>query len=996
MVPLEPLLLYELQSSSWRCSHRFDFLQGNCKVCVFGFCAICRHLAEELANSPREYPMNARNYAVMVLLLASTGISVSQVNYKTISGYVRTSAGAGISGVTMGGFPYSTTTDSVGYYSAMVPYYVFGSGTLYWSGTVIPSKTGYNFLPDSIVYSSVSSNLTNQNYTGSLKTYTLSGFVLTGVGSAIGNVSMGGLPGTPLTDGKGYYYAMVTYGWSGTVTPAKAGATFNPVSTNYKFVTAAQRTDYTGTVQTFIISGFVQDGGGAGIAGVTMSGLVGNPVTDARGYYSAAVDYGWGGAVTPTKTGYSFTASSTSYKMVLANIQTNYTAALQVFTISGYVRTAGGSGIAGVVMSGLPGNPTTDGVGYYSVGVNYGWSGSAAPSKAGYVIAPSGTSYSNVTFNQSTNYTATILSFVISGYVKTSALSPMAGVVMNGLPSSPVTNSIGYYSDTVGYGWQGTVTPTKSGYGFTPFSKSYLGVQSDQTNQNYVGAAQQGLTIAGYVRTLAGAPIGGVKMAGLPSSPSTDVSGFYSDVVSSGWQGTVTPTKAGYVFAPPSKGYNGVQSDQTDQNYTGTTQGYTISGYVRTATGAPVSNVELNGLPVTTISDGSGFYSCGISSGWSGTVTPVKGGYSFSPISIPYSSVMSDLSNQNYTGSLLQQYSITGHVRNVGGAPIMGVAMNGLPALTITDQNGFYSCGVSSGWSGTVTPSKSGYSFSPTSLAYSNVSSDQTADYLGSQTQQMFTISGYVRSSAGSPIGGVVFGGLPSSISTDESGFYSSTVIMGWTGTSTPAKGGYTFSPTSILYSNVTSNQTSQNFTGTFQQMFVISGYVRTALGGGIGSVVMNGLPTSPSTTPNGYYVDSVVSGWSGTVTPMKSGYNFSPTSVTYGNVVSTLIGDFIGESLTNVESSSGPVLDRFALLQNYPNPFNPTTTIAFNLSSSSHASLGIFNMYGQRVATLVEGWKVAGLYQVRWNAANAPSGIYFYRLQAAGLVETRRMFLIK
>jgi len=43
-----------------------------------------------------------------------------------------------------------------------------------------------------------------------------------------------------------------------------------------------------------------------------------------------------------------------------------------------------------------------------------------------------------------------------------------------------------------------------------------------------------------------------------------------------------------------------------------------------------------------------------------------------------------------------------------------------------------------------------------------------------------------------------------------------------------------------------------------------------------------------------------------------------------------------------------------------------------------------------------VEGWKVAGLYQVRWNAANAPSGIYFYRLQAAGLVETRRMFLIK
>jgi hypothetical protein len=57
---------------------------------------------------------------------------------------------------------------------------------------------------------------------------------------------------------------------------------------------------------------------------------------------------------------------------------------------------------------------------------------------------------------------------------------------MGGLPSSPSTDSNGYYSSTVSYGWSGTVTPSKSGYSFSPPSTTYSSVTSNQ-NQNYTG-----------------------------------------------------------------------------------------------------------------------------------------------------------------------------------------------------------------------------------------------------------------------------------------------------------------------------------------------------------------------------------------------------------------------------------------------------------------------------------------------------------------------------
>jgi len=92
-----------------------------------------------------------------------------------------------------------------------------------------------------------------------------------------------------------------------------------------------------------------------------------------------------------------------------------------------------------------------------------------------------------------------------------------------------------------------------------------------------------------------------------------------------------------------------------------------------------------------------------------------------------------------------------------------------------------------------------------------------------------------------------------------------------------------------------------------------------------------------------------------------------------------------------------------FSLDQNYPNPFNSATVIRFALPTAVDVDLAIFNLAGQRVATLVEGVREAGTYAIRWNGRDGDgralaSGIYLYRLRVANgqQMETRKLLLLR
>ena len=182
------------------------------------------------------------------------------------------------------------------------------------------------------------------------------------------------------------------------------------------------------------------------------------------------------------------------------------------------------------------------------------------------------------------------------------------------------------------------MTPSKTGYTFSPCSRTYNFLTSDQTNQNYT-ATPVTYTISGSVGS-AGA---GATITYTGGSTTANGSGSYSFTVPSGWSGTVTPTKTGYTFSPVNRSYTNVTSNQTNQNYTATLSGYTISG------NAGVGSATITYTGGSTTSNSSGDYSFFVSPGWSGTVTPSRTGFAFSPASRTYTNVTANQTAQNYT-----------------------------------------------------------------------------------------------------------------------------------------------------------------------------------------------------------------------------------------------------------------------------------------------------------------------------------------------------------
>jgi len=86
----------------------------------------------------------------------------------------------------------------------------------------------------------------------------------------------------------------------------------------------------------------------------------------------------------------------------------------------------------------------------------------------------------------------------------------------------------------------------------------------------------------------------------------------------------------------------------------------------------------------------------------------------------------------------------------------------------------------------------------------------------------------------------------------------------------------------------------------------------------------------------------------------------------------------------------------KLTLHQNYPNPFNPITTIQYELPQSSDVEIAIYNLLGRKVTTLISETQDAGYKSVQWNAANVPSGMYFYQIRAGKFVQTRKLVVLK
>ena len=103
---------------------------------------------------------------------------------------------------------------------------------------------------------------------------------------------------------------------------------------------------------------------------------------------------------------------------------------------------------------------------------------------------------------------------------------------------------------------------------------------------------------------------------------------------------------------------------------------------------------------------------------------------------------------------------------------------------------------------------------------------------------------------------------------------------------------------------------------------------------------------------------------------------------------------DFVNYSTDVAYESNVPT--EYTISQNYPNPFNPTTTIVYALPKEEMVTLGIYNILGQVVKTLVNQNQAAGTYTISFNAKDLSSGIYFYNIQAGNFNQVKKMMLIK
>ena len=144
---------------------------------------------------------------------------------------------------------------------------------------------------------------------------------------------------------------------------------------------------------------------------------------------------------------------------------------------------------------------------------------------------------------------------------------------------------------------------------------------------------------------------------GVEKTATADASGLYSITVPPLWTGTVTPSRAGYTFAPSLRSYSALLSDQTSQDFVASPIVYTVSGSVGVA-GATLSYDD--GTPKTATADSSGNYSFTVSYNWSGTVTPTKAGTTFTPANKVYSSVLSNQTAQDYLATAIT-YTISGN-----------------------------------------------------------------------------------------------------------------------------------------------------------------------------------------------------------------------------------------------------------------------------------------------------------------------------------------------
>jgi hypothetical protein len=663
---------------------------------------------------------------------------------------------------------------------------------------------------------------------------------------------------------------------------------------------------------TFTLEGRATDEAGAAVAGVAVALSGSQTVSTTTGadgrYHFRGLPTSGVYAVAASKRHYTFATPQRSVVTPAGAQTVDFGATLNRHQIAGRVTDGAARGVAGVTVA-LSGSrsatATTD--------ANGGFSFNALPAGGNYTVTPSGTRYSLSPSTQSVAdlgsdvflaFGATPLFYSISGQVSTPGGLPLGGVsvALGGSKlATAVTNPQGFFLFTdVPSGGSYTVTPgTTFGYTFTPASKSFTNVTSDQGSV-FTGTPTN-FKISGRVTASGGAALSGVTLnvtGSQAATATTDAAGNYSVALPVHGSYTVTASKQFYTFAAPAT-VNPLSSDRT-ADFAATLNRHGITGRVTRPGGQAMSGVAvtLSGSQVaSTTTDAGGNYAFqNLAAGGDYAVTPSRVGYAFAPASKPFAGLGAD-QTADFTVTP-GAFALGGRVTASGGVALSGVtvALSGSQTATATtDTNGAYSFNVSSEGNYTVTPSKQHYTFAPQSLSFADPLSNKTADFAG--TLNRHKITGRVARPDGRVMSGVTLtlsGAQAATATTDANGDYGFLSLpAGGDYTVTPSKAGYDFGPAARTFNGLGADQ-SATFVVT-PATYTVGGRVTSggaALSGV--AVTLSGSRSAATTTDaNGAYSFDVSSEGTYTVTPAKTHYTFAPQGQTFADPLSNKTADF-------------------------------------------------------------------------------------------------------
>jgi hypothetical protein len=428
-------------------------------------------------------------------------------------------------------------------------------------------------------------------------------------------------------------------------------------------------------------------------------------------------------------------------------------------------------------------------------------------------------------------------------------------------------------------------------------------------------------TLSGRVTTEGGAGLQGVSVtaegfgwggcAPPTRTTTTDANGYYAFTETNppAGQVTITPSKQGYTFSPPSRTAEFKGANISGQDFSATLIPYSISRRVAAASGSGIEGitVTLSGAAsMTTATDAYGNYLfTGLLNG-SYTLAPSTAapGYTFTPPSRTVNIEYANVTGLNFT---VTTYVISGRVTTAGGIGFSGVSitLSDTSMSTITDATGYYTLTVFQTGSYTITPSMSipGYTFDPPFRTVEVASGDVTGQDFSTVA---YAVSGRIATSEGAGVSGVTVSVAgPASLSsvTDANGDYAVAVVQSGAYTITPSEtcNAYFYTPADITITITNADVTGQNFTATAVP-HSLSGRISAPDGAGAPGVTVNlsgAASLSTTTNANGDYTFVVAQSGFYDIAPSITDYALKPERRSIALCGADITGQDFAESAT-------------------------------------------------------------------------------------------------